>query len=80
LKKNRNTILDPSLPPDSIPLKSSDSAQLPHFNRQPKKYDYRSYYDSDDFSVVEELYTDDVVIFEYKEERRRLLEFLTSQE
>lgn len=53
---------------------------LPFLNRQPKNYDYRSYYDSDTLSVVEKLYEGDVEIFDYKEEHRRLQEFLLSQE
>lgn len=54
--------------------------KLPHLNKRPTKYDYRSYYDAETLSIVERLYADDVKHFGYEDDYRRLQQFVGHHE
>jgi len=54
--------------------------RLPHLNKKSNTYDYRSYYNSTILSVVERLYADDIELFNYREEHKKLKQFVHSQE
>lgn len=49
---------------------------LPHINKSNEPYDYRSYYNSNTFNLVREVYKVDIDRFSYKMEEKALLEHL----
>ena len=53
---------------------------LPHLNKHPVNYDYRSYYDAETLSMVGQLYSGDVKLFGYEEDYQLLQRFVIHHE
>ena len=53
---------------------------LPHLNKHPTSYDYRSYYDAETLAIVERLYGGDVKQFGYEDDYKLLQQFVRHHE
>ena len=54
--------------------------KLSHQNKQGESYNYMSFYNLPLVNKVYDLYTQDVLVFDYKAEYKQLLDFVSNQE
>ncbi len=76
LKKNlQKEVLLYRIEKDAAPMNDfllKYGMEMSHLNRQPKAYDYKEFYNPEIFTVVSQLYEEDIKQFGYQEERDAL--------